>query len=370
MDINYECESCKVIGELDEYYEFLDCPACGGTMYPISTLEELTSEDFVAPTFSEDATISISRDFIPKNHKGIKVASAVDVGFGGMLSASSATGKYSPVSTQSQVPEHTNKISSSGHKIAQAVGSNPVNISTDQVPAAQMAQPVAQSVPQAQMAPPLAPPADIVPPTPMAPPAATPPPAISSKPKKKVSKGKSFSLGKKSGAKSTATSKTENPPIAQGKSLKSGGKMLKKKGGKLKTRMTKKASVESSQSVMQSAPAPEAPPAAAETNYLTKEEDAAQTQSAMPIQHAIHESNFVSHELESAALDQAAKFAALQAELDQERTARMKAEKVAEAERTRMAEMARREREVQEAKAKKEAEEQARIKLDRTRSKS
>ena len=278
MDINYECESCKVIGELDEYYEFLECPACGGTMHPLSTLEELTSEEFVAPTFSEDATISISRDFVPKNHEGIKVASAVDVGFGGMLSASSATGKYSAVSAQSQVPSHTNEISSSGHKIAQAVVSGSVNMSTGSYPDAQKVQPA-----QAPVAAPKAPlQTGIVPPTPIAPLAAAPPApavptpaAVSEKSKKKVSKGKSFSLGKKSGTKSAVAATTQNPPSSQGKSLKSGGKMLKKKGGKLKTRMMKKAPAESTQSVMHSAPVSAPPPAVTETNHLTEAEDAA-----------------------------------------------------------------------------------------------
>jgi len=94
--VNYKCETCGAIGELNEFYEFLQCPQCAGKMLPINSLEELMAEDFIPPNLDDDATISISREFIPKAHKGVKVAAAVDIGFGGMLS-SSITGKYSPL---------------------------------------------------------------------------------------------------------------------------------------------------------------------------------------------------------------------------------------------------------------------------------
>lgn len=95
--VNYKCESCGAIGELNEYYDFLQCPQCQGKMLPLNTLDELMSSNFVPPNLDDDATISISREFIPKSHKGVKVAAAVDIGFGGMLS-STITGKYAPLS--------------------------------------------------------------------------------------------------------------------------------------------------------------------------------------------------------------------------------------------------------------------------------
>ena len=102
--VNYKCENCGAIGELNEYYDFLQCPQCQGKMLPMNSLEELMSSDFVPPNLDDDATISISREFIPKAHKGVKVAAAVDIGFGGMLS-SSITGKYSSLASSQDKTE-------------------------------------------------------------------------------------------------------------------------------------------------------------------------------------------------------------------------------------------------------------------------
>ena len=67
--------------------------------------------------------------------------------------------------------------------------------------------------------------------------------------------------------------------------------------------------------------------------------EAAQTQSAMPLHNSFQEPSVTSRELELAAMDQAAKFAALQAELDVERDARLDAEQRAAEDKARIAEI-------------------------------
>ena len=85
MSFELQCQSCHVVGELDEYLEEFECPQCGGLMLPTSSAPAAIEEEE-----EEDCpTISISRSQIADYRKNLKVAKAVDIGFGGMFSSSS-----------------------------------------------------------------------------------------------------------------------------------------------------------------------------------------------------------------------------------------------------------------------------------------
>jgi len=95
MSFELQCQSCQVVGELDEYIEEFECPQCGGLMLPVSNAAPapLEEEDDEAPT------ISISRSQVADYKKNLKVAAPVDIGFGGMFTSSS-TGPLSKSSEQ------------------------------------------------------------------------------------------------------------------------------------------------------------------------------------------------------------------------------------------------------------------------------
>ncbi len=96
MGFRYQCQSCQVCGEMDEYHNEFPCPQCGGRMIPIGSLAEngnFTQDDLDAPTtsiFKKQLLEDISNN-APK--RPVKIAKTVDLGFAGMLSKT-ATGPY------------------------------------------------------------------------------------------------------------------------------------------------------------------------------------------------------------------------------------------------------------------------------------
>ena len=109
MSFLYRCQSCKVLGEMDELEAEVQCPQCGGVMLPIKDEnghDIFSGEDLDAPTVAVP-TGQIMEELrngatqAPK--RPVKIAKAVDLGFGGLLSKTS-TGPYRrPL--QSQQPQ-------------------------------------------------------------------------------------------------------------------------------------------------------------------------------------------------------------------------------------------------------------------------
>jgi len=204
----YQCESCMVVGELDAYYESFDCPQCGGIMNP------LNAPDQPAPyELDEDATIAIPRDFamaseIPK--VGVKVAQAVDLGFGGILSHG-----HPPVQS-APPPQPAAPVATTGLPVAPAV---PAPLPTP-VPA----------------------PAPAPAPAPV--PAAVPQPAPAPQKGRVIKKSggagkKAFSIGKKSPGK-TASSQQPVAEVAEPTSTKPAGTRIGKGKGKKSFALGKK----------------------------------------------------------------------------------------------------------------------------------
>ncbi len=80
MSYELQCQSCQIIGEIDEYIEEFSCPQCGGLMIPIE--DEDNSMDV--------PTISISENQIEQYRNSLKKAAPVDMGFGTIASSHAA----------------------------------------------------------------------------------------------------------------------------------------------------------------------------------------------------------------------------------------------------------------------------------------
>ncbi len=96
MPYDLQCQSCHVIGEVDEYMEEFECPQCSGTMLPLVEEEEEELNDYETPT------ISISLTEINEYKESLKVASVVNTGFGDVLA--SATAKTTTSIKRPQTP--------------------------------------------------------------------------------------------------------------------------------------------------------------------------------------------------------------------------------------------------------------------------
>ena len=99
MAFEYKCNACQVIGELDELVNHVDCPNCGGMMAPLNASPQQSDigDD-------EELTIKVPRgEFMNESSghpkKTLKVAKAVNIGFGGMLTSTSSTGGFSPITS-------------------------------------------------------------------------------------------------------------------------------------------------------------------------------------------------------------------------------------------------------------------------------
>ncbi len=88
MPFELQCQSCQVVGEVDEYIEEFECPQCGGTMLPLAVEEE--EEAYETPT------ISISRGAIMDYKNSLKRAKPVSVGFSEIMQTSSKLPAVSP----------------------------------------------------------------------------------------------------------------------------------------------------------------------------------------------------------------------------------------------------------------------------------
>ncbi|NOY75957.1 MAG: hypothetical protein GXP32_09250 [Kiritimatiellaeota bacterium] len=323
-EYQYQCQSCNVVGELDEHYEQFDCPQCGGIMLPLNSPNEPAPYEL-----DEDATIAIPRDELQDIPGDIKVAQAVDLGFGGMLTSSVSTGQYKPFSGGA--------VSPGAAAPARPVSPAPVAPVPVQPVAPVSVQPASPSSPGVK-------------------------PPMKGKIVNKQSKKKSFSIGgKKVSATSTSASQSAPPaasvpsstpippavrpeqPAAQPSPVqppqpaaapilkKKQGFQIKKKGS-APQKFGKKKSVQPSkqpapQSVAPTMPVPE-PPAPRPTL-----DDTSTRSGFIPPQSSVETSPTVKHqpELETAAADQAAKFAALQAELEAAKNSKIEAEERARA---------------------------------------
>ncbi|MFZ2656938.1 MAG: hypothetical protein WAX69_18540, partial [Victivallales bacterium] len=96
MPFEYKCTACQAVGELDELVNQIECPNCGGMMVPLSA--PVPQSDIFE---GEEPTIKVPRgEFMnePSQPKRtVKVAKAVNIGFGGMLASTSSTGGFSPI---------------------------------------------------------------------------------------------------------------------------------------------------------------------------------------------------------------------------------------------------------------------------------
>jgi len=96
-----KCQGCGVIGELEEPMDEFDCPQCGAIMLPVnnnaSEKKEVEEDD-------DTPTIAISKSAI-QDYKNIKVAKAVDVGFGGMFGPNGLSGTIPKVPIVSKMAE-------------------------------------------------------------------------------------------------------------------------------------------------------------------------------------------------------------------------------------------------------------------------
>lgn len=94
MSFEYYCLSCGVIGDVDQYVDKVECPKCGGIMIPSDKKDGDTSEKLPFKETGHSA---------PQKH--IKIARAVDTGFGGMLATTTdSLSKISPPKNQQIQP--------------------------------------------------------------------------------------------------------------------------------------------------------------------------------------------------------------------------------------------------------------------------
>ena len=96
MIFEYKCTSCQVVGELEELVNQVECPNCGGMMVPVNAPQSDAVVD------GEEPTIKVPRSEFMNERPGqpkraVKVAKAVNIGFGGMLTSTSSTGGFSPI---------------------------------------------------------------------------------------------------------------------------------------------------------------------------------------------------------------------------------------------------------------------------------
>ncbi len=122
---DYTCQSCGVVGELEEEMAQVSCPACGGVML----LNRPAGQAGNPAAFSDDGepTVAIPREASVRPRGPIKVAKAVDKGFGNMLART--TGPFAPYKqrdTQPRpaVPDPASAAPSPAIPVAQVV--NPV----------------------------------------------------------------------------------------------------------------------------------------------------------------------------------------------------------------------------------------------------
>lgn len=93
MSIEYYCLSCGAIGDLEEYVEEVKCPKCGGRMIQAA---KKSGDTFESSPIKETGH--------PSPQKHIKIAKAVDTGFGGMLATSTdSLSKISPPKKQETI---------------------------------------------------------------------------------------------------------------------------------------------------------------------------------------------------------------------------------------------------------------------------
>lgn len=132
-----KCESCGIIGELEEYMDEFDCPQCGGKMYPLEKnkkdMTETTRLSNEEVPEVETATISISKAQINEYKQNIKVAKPVDIGIfsSGVPSMSSTKG-----------------MSTSSKSLGASAPAAPIRTSVPAKPSTGGFPPITRSIPQ------------------------------------------------------------------------------------------------------------------------------------------------------------------------------------------------------------------------------
>lgn len=123
MPFEYKCQSCQAIGDLDSFVDQIECPNCGGVMFPSGGPTPLPTQTAAAD--GDAPTTIVPRGEILKEmaataeqpRKVVKVAKIVNIGFGGMLTTSATRG-FKPItpgrkdagfpfSQQSSFPQQT-----------------------------------------------------------------------------------------------------------------------------------------------------------------------------------------------------------------------------------------------------------------------
>jgi hypothetical protein len=108
MPFEYKCQSCQAIGDLDSFVNQIECPNCGGVMFPLTALSPAPAPAPAAPeefNAGETPTTIVPRAELLKEmaaaseeqpKRVVKVAKIVNIGFGGMLTTSATRG-FKPI---------------------------------------------------------------------------------------------------------------------------------------------------------------------------------------------------------------------------------------------------------------------------------
>ncbi|MCX6986169.1 MAG: hypothetical protein NT118_15685 [Lentisphaerae bacterium] len=107
MPVEYKCQTCQAIGDLDSFVNQIECPNCGGVMTPAATPPPPQPPPAAASEGideGETPTTIVPRSEILKEmaatsdqpRKVVKVAKIVNIGFGGMLTTSATRG-FKPI---------------------------------------------------------------------------------------------------------------------------------------------------------------------------------------------------------------------------------------------------------------------------------
>jgi hypothetical protein len=107
MPFEYKCQSCQAIGDLDSFVNQIECPNCGGVMFPFTAPSPAPAAPPAPEEFNagETPTTIVPRAELLKEmaaaseeqpKRVVKVAKIVNIGFGGMLTTSATRG-FKPI---------------------------------------------------------------------------------------------------------------------------------------------------------------------------------------------------------------------------------------------------------------------------------
>ncbi|MFA6294241.1 MAG: hypothetical protein WC637_20790 [Victivallales bacterium] len=149
MPFEYKCNSCQAIGDLDSFVDQVECPSCGGMMYPVNAPPQEAQAADLGPDQGDTPTTIVPRAEILREiaatadqpRRVVKVAKFVNIGFGGMLTTSATRGfkpitpgkKDSgfPFSKQPPFPQQAQKQTAPSEKEALAEHAEPAKNKAD-----------------------------------------------------------------------------------------------------------------------------------------------------------------------------------------------------------------------------------------------